>query len=165
MAVAQLAWRLLPTLEVCSSNLVISNFLTTIIYFQLYWKDENKEKEAENGPFLNKKKHSVSNSFVLSKRESLDWPIKNKTKLSSKDFISDAVWPEENRKMSIKVDQKWFHYKNDIFWHLYKKCLRMWEIWANLLLPKALKSCPKLKKLPTLVTLIRCSILSSKGNR
>ena len=22
------------------------------IYCQLYWKDENKEKEAENGPFL-----------------------------------------------------------------------------------------------------------------
>ena len=29
----------------------------------------------------------------------------------------------------------------------------MWKIWANLLLPKALKSCPKLKKLPNLVTL------------
>ena len=29
----------------------------------------------------------------------------------------------------------------------------MWEIWANLLLPKALKSCPKSKKLPNLVTL------------
>ena len=29
----------------------------------------------------------------------------------------------------------------------------MWEIWANLLLPKALKSCPKCKKSPNLVTL------------
>ena len=29
----------------------------------------------------------------------------------------------------------------------------MWEIWANLLLPKALKSCPKYKKSPNLVTL------------
>ena len=29
----------------------------------------------------------------------------------------------------------------------------MWEIWANLLLPKALKSCPKSKKSPNLVTL------------
>ena len=32
--------------------------------------------------------------------------------------------------------------------------LRLWEIWANLLLPKALKSCPKSNKLPDLVTLL-----------
>ena len=30
----------------------------------------------------------------------------------------------------------------------------MWEIWANKLLPKALKSCQKSNKLPDLVTLI-----------
>ena len=30
----------------------------------------------------------------------------------------------------------------------------MWEIWANLLLPKALKSCPKSKKSPNLITLL-----------
>ena len=29
----------------------------------------------------------------------------------------------------------------------------MWEIWANSLVPKALKSCPKSNKLPNLVTL------------
>ena len=29
----------------------------------------------------------------------------------------------------------------------------MWDIWANLLLPKAFKSCPKSKKSPKLVTL------------
>ena len=29
----------------------------------------------------------------------------------------------------------------------------MWEIWANYLLPKALKSCPKCKTLSNLVTL------------
>ena len=29
----------------------------------------------------------------------------------------------------------------------------MWEIWANLLLPRACKSCPKSKKSPNLVTL------------
>ena len=44
--------------------------------------------------------------------------------------------------------------KNDSYRHLYKNCLRMWEIWANYLLPKALKSCPKLNKLPNLVTLL-----------
>ena len=35
----------------------------------------------------------------------------------------------------------------------YKNCQRMWEIWANLLLPKALKTCPKSNKSPNLVTL------------
>ena len=34
-----------------------------------------------------------------------------------------------------------------------KNCLRMGEIWANKLLPKALKSGPKSNKLPNLVTL------------
>ena len=43
--------------------------------------------------------------------------------------------------------------KNDRFWHHYKNCLRVWEIWANWLLPKALKSCPTCKKSPNLVTL------------
>ena len=61
-----------------------------------------------------------------------------------------AVWPEKNRQISIKVTQKWFHWKNDRFW---LNCLRMWENWANLLLPKAWKSCPKCKKSPNLVTL------------
>ena len=47
-----------------------------------------------------------------------------------------------------------------------QKCLRMWEIWANLLLPKALKSCPKSKKSPNLVTLEkgnpRCCWIASR---
>ena len=37
----------------------------------------------------------------------------------------------KNRKMSIKVAQKLFHYKNKNFWLLYKKCLRMKEILAK----------------------------------
>ena len=36
---------------------------------------------------------------------------------------------------------------------LYKICLRMQEIWASQLLPKALKICPKSKKSPNMVTL------------
>ena len=31
----------------------------------------------------------------------------------------------KNRQMSIKVPQKWFHYKNYRFWHLYKSSVRM----------------------------------------
>ena len=37
----------------------------------------------------------------------------------------------KNCQMSIKVAQHWFHLKNDRFWHLYKNCLRMWEIRSN----------------------------------
>ena len=59
----------------------------------------------------------------------------------------------KNPQMSIKVGQKWFQLKNDIFWHLYKNCLRMCKIWTNLLLPKVLNSCPKSYKSPNLVTL------------
>ena len=33
-------------------------------------------------------------------------------------------------------------------------CLKMWEIWANYLLPRAIKSCPKSNKSPNLVTLL-----------
>ena len=36
----------------------------------------------------------------------------------------------------------------------FKNCLRLLEIWANKLLPKALKSCPKSNKSPNLVTLL-----------
>ena len=61
-------------------------------------------------------------------------------------FYLGSVWPENNCQMSIKVAQKWFHLKNDRFWHLCKNCLRMWEIWVNKLLPKALKIGPKSKK-------------------
>ena len=28
-----------------------AKFILNIVYCQLYWKDENEEKEAENGPF------------------------------------------------------------------------------------------------------------------
>ena len=62
------------------------------------------------------------------------------------------MWPAKSHQMYLKVAQKRFHYKNDRFVHLYKNCLRMWEIWINKLLTMALKSCPKSNKLPNLVT-------------
>ena len=46
------------------------------------------------------------------------------------------VWPEKNCQMSIKVAQKWFHLINDRFWDFFKNCVRMSNIWPNLLLPK-----------------------------
>ena len=44
---AQLVKQSLPTQEVGGKN-ILKN------YCQLYWKDKNKEKEAENGPFFKK---------------------------------------------------------------------------------------------------------------
>ena len=52
MVVAQLVELSLPIPEIHGSNPAIGN----IIYYQQYWKDENKEKEAGHGPnFKNKK--------------------------------------------------------------------------------------------------------------
>ena len=34
------------------------------IYCKLYWKDENKEKEAGNGPFFKKKKESLKQTEI-----------------------------------------------------------------------------------------------------
>ena len=47
--------------------------------------------------------------------------------------------------MSIKVVQNDFTRKMIDFDTFYKNCLRMWEIWANSLLPKASKKLPKVK--------------------
>ena len=55
VVVAQLVERSLLIPEVRSSNPVISNNLYIehlLIYWQLCWKDKNKEKEAGYGPFL-----------------------------------------------------------------------------------------------------------------
>ena len=40
-------------------NPVIGEVLLDIVNCQLFWKDENKEKEAENGPFFFKKKQFI----------------------------------------------------------------------------------------------------------
>ena len=48
--------------------------------------------------------------------------------MSNADSTSSSVWPVKSHQMSIKVAQKWFHYKKDRFWHLYKNCLTMWMI-------------------------------------
>ena len=52
---AQLVERPLPIPEVCGSNPVIGKKLLNICLLStVYCKDENKEKEAGNGPFLKK---------------------------------------------------------------------------------------------------------------
>ena len=52
VVVAQLVELSLPTSEVCGSNPDISKFNLPIVH--LNRKDENKEKEAGNGPSLKK---------------------------------------------------------------------------------------------------------------
>ena len=59
----------------------------------------------------------------------------------------------KNAKCPEKVLKTDFTRKMNDFDTFYKNCLKMWEIWANLLLPKGLKSCPKSNKSPDLVTL------------
>ena len=50
--VAQLVEWSLPIPEVRGLNPVIGKIYWPFVYCQLYWKDENTEKEAGNGPFL-----------------------------------------------------------------------------------------------------------------
>ena len=56
VVVAQLAERSLPTPEIRGSNPDIGNISNIFICQLLSRKDENKEKEAGNGPFKKKKK-------------------------------------------------------------------------------------------------------------
>ena len=65
--VAQLVEWLLHTTEVRGSNPFIGKlFYGTFVCCQLYWKDENKEKEAANGPFLTKTfGYSLISNFSL----------------------------------------------------------------------------------------------------
>ena len=69
VVVVQLVERTLPIPEVHALNPVISKLLYgTFVYCQLYWKDENKEKEAGNGPLFFKKKfpsRTVHNNYWL----------------------------------------------------------------------------------------------------
>ena len=60
VVVAQLVERSLPIPQVWGSNPVIGKNLfifNNCLLSTVYWKDKNKQKEAGNGPFLNKKIH------------------------------------------------------------------------------------------------------------
>ena len=57
MVVAQLVEQSLPLPEVCGLNPVIGKnlfILNICLLSTVYWKDENKEKEAGDGPFFKK---------------------------------------------------------------------------------------------------------------
>ena len=65
VVVAQLAERSLPTPEIRGSNPDIGNISNIFICQLLSRKDENKEKEAGNGPFKKKTEDPARNSFKL----------------------------------------------------------------------------------------------------
>ena len=70
MVVAQLVEQSLPIPEVCGSNPVISKklfILNICLLSTVYWKDENKQKEAKNGPFF-KKNEKQSDDFTATDR-------------------------------------------------------------------------------------------------
>ena len=56
--------------------------------------------------------------------------------VTSKECAASKQCDQKNRQMSIKVVQKWFHYKNDRFWHLHKNCLRIRGDLAKLIVAK-----------------------------
>ena len=72
---------------------------------------------------------SFFRAFLLPERS---WIFQSNSR-DDDDYLSPVwiVWPEKNRQISINVAQKWFHKKNEWLWHIYKNCLRMWEIWTD----------------------------------
>ena len=73
MVAAQLVERLFPTTEVCDSNPVITKFILNNVHCQLYWKDENKEKEAGNGPFKKTESNYLQKICVVGVAANNDW--------------------------------------------------------------------------------------------
>ena len=131
----------------------VSSFNNRRLWYSECRKVEDKTSKFElllsvPCPDLNPVTFASDTSFLSSATSSF-----KETPWTKKVWWWLSEWPEKNRQMSIKVAQNWFHYKNDRFWHLYNNSLRMWEIWANWLLPMALKSGPKSNKSPNLVTL------------
>ena len=65
-----------------------------------------------------------------------------------------AVWQVKSRQMSLKMPKNDFTRKSKDF-ETFTKLPKMWTIWANTLLPQALKMCSKCNKSSNLVTLIQ----------
>ena len=56
------------------------------------------------------------------------------TRSRSKENLSRktrTVWPIKSRQMSIKVAQKWLHWKNERFWHLFINCQKCGRFGQN----------------------------------
>ena len=95
----------------------------------------NERSDFEPKPLPNRKRSPNPSQFLI-------------TKLSAPPSVTRKISPNIYKSCPIIISVEKLK-----IWHLSKNCLRMWEIWANLLLPKALKTCPKSNKSPNLVTL------------
>ena len=73
---------------------------------------------------------------------------KKHNKTSTTTSVTSKILPNVYKSCPIMISLE-----NKRFWHHYKNCLRTWEIWTNLLLPKVLKSRPKSNKSSNVVTL------------
>ena len=105
VVVAQLVERLLPISDVRGLNPVIGKTLFiywTFVYCQLcIEKTKIKKKEAGNGP--------LKKSLKIVAKESVSYVKKLGNARANTHPSRHSVWPEENRQISIKVAQKWFH--------------------------------------------------------
>ena len=80
------------------------------IYCQLYWKDENKEKEAGNGPFK-KNKNDYSNLWWQNRPycylHHSHWPWKHKISIKGSVLhrIKNFIWYVIKTRMSVEFSR------------------------------------------------------------
>ena len=112
MVVAQLVERSLPLPEVRGSNPVIGKnlfILNICLLSTVYWKDENKEKEARIGPFFKKKKKFKKslqklNAKVYNKNEYFKG--KNEARSHALSRLADNIgtyWPNKFKMKSHRL--------------------------------------------------------------
>ena len=78
VAGAQLVERSHPTPEVHGSNPVIGKLsYRTFVYCRLEREDENKEKEAENGPFLKREREKEKGDAIERRRDKSEEKLRN----------------------------------------------------------------------------------------
>ena len=75
-----------------------------------------------------------------------------------------TVWPVKSSPMSIKVAQKWFHWKNERFGHLYKNFLNVGNL-GKIIVATGFEKLPKVQKSINLVTLHPSSFASRQKIR
>ena len=77
------------------------------IYCQLYWKDENKEKEAESGPFKNKIDLFLRKTLLFFLGRWNEKPVESKVeriKLVNSETFDDWVRPKHRDRCSLNYD-------------------------------------------------------------
>ena len=68
-------------------------------------------------------------------------------KIGGKKVEAKQCDQKKNCQMSVKVVQKWFHQKNDRFWHLYKKMPKNVRDLGKSIIAKGFKNLPKVQQI------------------